>query len=272
MSVRLNRLLVAVGLCSTVGGIVFLVVQAAGVRAQQPQAQAAASIPRARDGKPDLSGFWQAMTTANYNIQDHSAEPGVPAGQGIVEGDEIPYQDWALEQKRKNYFSRATLDPETKCFAPGVPRAMYMPYPFQIVQDPSKVYMIFEYAFHNRTIFTDGSKHPRGGLETWMGDSRAHWEGDTLVNDVADFNDLTWFDRAGNFHSTALHVVERYTLMDRNSINYEATIEDPKVFTRPWKMRLIFYRHLEENFRILEYLCWAFPLEKHYPYPSIAQF
>jgi hypothetical protein len=269
MSLRLNRLLIVVVLCSAVLGTVFVVVQAAGALVQQPS-QAPGAIPRARDGKPDLSGIWQAMTTANFDIQDHSAREGVPAGQGIVEGNEIPYQSWAATKKLENFASRATADPETKCFAPGVPRAMYMPFPFQIVQDPGQVFMLFEYAFHNRTIFTDGSGHPEGGLELWMGDSRGRWEGDTLVSDVADFNDVTWFDRAGNFHSEALHIVERFTLRDRDHINYEATIEDPKVFTRPWKMRTVFYRHVEDNFRVLEYLCWGFPLEKYYPYPSIA--
>ena len=248
---------------------VLVLAQAAGVRA--PQDQVAASIPRTPDGKPDLSGFWQVMNTANFDIQDHSAQEGVPAGQGVVEGNDLPYQPEALARKKQNYESRATTDPETKCLAPGVPRLMYMPYPFQIVQGSSKVFMQFEYAFHNRTIFTDGSSHPKGGLGLWLGDSRGRWEGDTLVADVTDFNDQTWFDRAGNFHSDALHVVERYRLRDRDHIDYEATIEDPQVFTRPWKMRMIFYRHLEENFRVLEYLCWAFPLEKYYPYPSVSR-
>ena len=269
MPFRLNRLLMVVVLCSIVLGAVLVVVQA--VSAREPQAPAAGALPRARDGKPDLSGFWQVMNTANFDIQDHGARDGVPAGQGVVEGNEIPYLPAALAKKQENYFTRATADPETKCFAPGVPRVMYMPFPFQIVQEPSQVFMLFEYAFHNRTIFTDGSAHPKGGLELWLGDARGRWEGDTLVADVTDFNDQTWFDRAGNFHSEALHVVERYTLLDRDHINYEATIEDPKVFTRPWKMSMIFYRHLERNFRVLEYLCWAFPLEKYYPYPSIAQ-
>ena len=236
------------------------------------QAPAATTLPRARDGRPDLSGFWQAMNTANFDIQDHSAREGVPAGQGVVEGNEIPYQPWALAKKRENFASRATADPETKCFAPGVPRAMYLPFPFQIVQDPSQVVMLFEYALHVRTFFIDDSSHPKGHIDNWMGDSRARWDGDTLVVDVTQFNDETWFDRAGNFHSDALHLVERYTLMDRDHIRYEVTIEDPEVFTAPWNMSMILYRHLEENFRLLEYLCWAFPLEKYYPYPSDAGF
>jgi hypothetical protein len=140
--------------------------QTAGARGQQnrPAAAApnrpavAAPLPRARDGKPDLSGFWQAMNTANFDIQDHSARDGVPAGQGVVEGNELPYLPAALAQKQANYNARATADPETKCLAPGVPRLMYMPYPFQIVQDSRKVFMLFEYASHNRTIHT-GRNH-----------------------------------------------------------------------------------------------------------------
>jgi hypothetical protein len=251
--------------------------QSAGARGQQNRPAAAASsrpaaaapVPRARDGKPDLSGFWQVMNTANFDIQDHSASDGVPAGQGVVEGNELPYLPEALAKKQEHYKARGTDDPETKCLAPGVPRLMYMPYPFQIVQDSRKVFMLFEYASHNRTIHTDGTAHPKGGLGLWLGDARGHWEGDTLVADVTDFNDQTWFDRAGNFHSDALHVVERYSLKDRDHMNYEATIEDPNVFTRPWKMKMIFYRRVEENFRVLEYLCWAFPLEKYYPYPTV---
>jgi hypothetical protein len=266
---RFTHLFIVALLFAMACGTALVIAQARGGRGAQ--APAAPSIPRTREGKPDLSGFWQAMNTANFDIQDHSAREGVPAGQGVVEGNELPYLPAALTKKQENFKTRATADPETKCFAPGVPRLMYMPYPFQIVQDPRKVFMHFEYAYHNRTIHTDGSPHPKGGLGTWLGDSRGHWEGDTLVNDVVDFNDMTWFDRAGNFHSDAMHVVERYSLRDRDHMNYEATIEDPQVFTRPWKMRMIFYRHLEENFRVLEYLCWAFPLEKYYPYPSVAE-
>ncbi len=151
------------------------------------QTAGAPAIPRTPDGKPDLSGFWQVMNTANFDIQDHSAQAGVPAGQGVVEGNDLPYQPAALARKKQNYDSRATADPETKCLAPGVPRLMYMPYPFQIVQSSSKVFMQFEYAFHNRTIFTDGSSHPKGGLGLWLGDSRGRWEGDTLVADVDRF-------------------------------------------------------------------------------------
>ncbi len=226
------------------------------------QAQAAsAALPRTSDGKPDLSGIWQAVTTANWNIQAHSAENGVPAGLGVVEGDEIPYQPWAAAQKRDNFANRATADPESKCHLPGVPRITYMPYPFQIFQTPKHIAITYEYVHAVRRIFMD-LPHPRGPIEWYMGDSRGRWEGDTLVVDVVHFTDQTWFDRAGNFHSEALHVVERYTPITPYHINYEATIEDPKVFTRPWKISLPLYRRLDKNIRVLDYECYAFGLER----------
>jgi hypothetical protein len=214
-------------------------------------------IHRAADGKPDLSGIWQVMNTANWNILDHNAEKGVPAGQGVVEGNQLPYTPAAAAKKKANGENRATADPELKCFLPGVPRATYMPFPFQIVQTPSQVTMLYEYAHTVRNIFMN-TPHISGQLFWWMGDSRGRWEGDALVVDATDFNDETWFDRAGNFHSDALHVVERYALADADHINYEATIEDPKVFTRPWKMSMILNRHKEKNFRLLEYECFSF--------------
>jgi hypothetical protein len=214
-------------------------------------------IHRTADGKPDLAGIWQVMNTANWNVLDHNAEKGVPAGQGVVEGNELPYTAAAAAKKKSNFENRATADPESKCFLPGVPRVTYMPFPFQIVQTPTQVTMLYEYAHAVRNIFMN-TPHISGQLFWWMGDSRGRWEGDTLVVDATDFNDETWFDRAGNFHSDALHVVERYVLADADHINYEATIEDPKVFTRPWKMSMILNRHKEKNFRLLEYECFSF--------------
>ena len=143
-----------------------------------------------------------------------------------------------------------------------------MPFPFQIVQMPEVTTILYEYLHAVRHIHTNGTPHPRGPIEWWMGDSRGRWEGDTLVVDVVHFNEDTWFDRTGNFHSDALHVVERYTLADADHINYEVTIEDPKVFTRPWKMRMLLYRRKEPNFQLLDYDCYAFQWEKYYPYPG----
>ncbi len=223
----------------------------------QTAAAAGGRIQRTADGKPDLSGIWQVMNTAVWDIQDHNAQRGVPAGLGVVDGNELPYKPEAAARKKSNYANRATLDPESKCYLPGVPRVTYMPFPFQIVQTASQVTMLYEYAHAVRNIFMN-TPHIEGQLYWWMGDSRGRWEGDTLVVDVTDFNDETWFDRAGNFHSDALHVVERYTLMEPDHISYEATIEDPKVFTRPWKMSMVLNRHKEKNFRLLEYECFSF--------------
>jgi hypothetical protein len=228
-------------------------------------AQASSTLPRTADGKPDFSGFWQVLNSADWDIQDHAAQKGIPAGQGIVVGNEIPYQPWAEAKKRENYENRVTADPETKFDLPGVPRITYTPFPFQLVQTPQQVLVLYEYVHASRHLYTNGSDHPAGHIDWWLGDSRGHWDGDMLVVDVVDFNDQTWFDRAGNFHSDALHVVERYTLIDPDHIDYEATIEDPKVFTRPWKLSLILYRHKEKNFQLLDYEGYAFDYEKYYP-------
>ena len=226
------------------------------------------ALPRTPDGKPDFSGIWQVMNTAAWDIQDHSAQSGVPAGIGVVVGNEIPYKPEALAKKRRNYDDRATADPETKCYLPGVPRVMYMPYPFQIFQKPGQMTMLFEYVHATRYIYTDGTQHPDGHIDWWMGDSRGRWEGDTLVVDVVDFNEDTWFDRAGNFHSDELHLVERFTALDRDHITYEVTVEDSKVFTRPWRMSMILYRHREPNLQLLEYDCFGFDNAFHPPVPQ----
>ena len=218
-----------------------------------PAAAQVSALPRAPDGKPDLQGIWQVFNTAAWNIQDHHARLGVPAGQGIVEGNEIPYQAWASTKKQENFDNRLTADPEVKGYLPGVPRIMYMPFPFQIFQTPRHVTMAFEYAHAVRIIYTNGSPHPAGPLNFWLGDSRGRWEGDTLVVDVVHFTDQTWFDRAGNFHGDLLHLIERYTLIGPDHMNYEVTIEDPMVFTRPWKMSMLLYRRKEPNLRLLEF-------------------
>jgi hypothetical protein len=247
----------------------FVTVTAVCLLAPLSAAGQASAIRRTPDGKPDLSGIWQAMTTANYDIQDHHAQKGVPAGQGIVEGNEIPYQPWALEKKKENYAKRAQLDPENKCYLAGVPRLTYMPYPFQIFQTPQMLVMLYEYVHAVRYVYTNDTKHPEGHIDWWLGDSRARWEGDTLVVDIIHFNDQTWFDKAGNFHSEDLHVIERWTPAGPDHINYEVMIEDPKVFTRPWKMSTVLYRRKEPNVRILEYECYAFDVEHLYPYPDM---
>jgi hypothetical protein len=218
-----------------------------------PAAAQLSAVPRTPDGKPNLQGIWQALSPAAWDIQDHPGQLGVPPGQGVVDGNDIPYQPWALAKKQENLANRLTADPETKGYMLGVPRIMYTALPFQIAQTPDYVAMVFAYAHGIRTVYTNGTPHIRGPLQWWLGDSRGQWEGDTLVVDVVHFTDQTWFDRVGNFHSDALHLVERYTLTGPDHINYEVTVEDPNVFTRPWTMSLPLYRRKEANVRLLEY-------------------
>jgi hypothetical protein len=225
--------------------------------------------PTTQHGHPDVQGIWQVMNTAAWDVQDHPAQlfPGLPprfsmpAGQGVVEGNDIPYQQWALTKKSENHANRLTADPEARCYLPGVPRITYMPYPFQIFQFSDRVVILYEYLHTTREIYTDGRPHPRGPVEFWMGDSRGRWEGTTLVVDLIHFTDQTWFDRAGNFHSDALHVVERYTRTGPDHMLYEVTIEDPKVFTRPWKMSMPLYRRQDRNVQLLEFECYAYGWE-----------
>ena len=240
---------------------------AAGFSFVPAHAQTTRALPRLPDGKPNLSGIWQVLNSANFDIQDHQAQKDVPPGQGVVEGNEIPYQPWALAKKKTNYENRATADPEAKCYLLGVPRITYSGHPFQIFQASggSIITILYEYAHANRFIYTNGTPHPPGPIDWWMGDSRGKWEGDTLVVDNVHFNDQTWFDRAGNFHSEELHAIERYTLTDPDHIAYQVRIEDPKVFTRPWNMNMVLYRRTEKNVQLLEYECYTFDIEKHYP-------
>jgi hypothetical protein len=235
----------------------------------QPAGAGPGSIPRTRDGKPDLSGIWQAMTTANENLLAHSAGKDTRAGLGVVEGNEIPYRPEALAQRDENARTRATRDTEARCYLPGVPRITYMPFPFQIIQMPETTTILYEYLHAVRHVHTSGTPHPKGPIEWWMGDSRGRWEGDTLVVDVVHFGAETWFDRAGNYHSDALHVVERYTPVDATHLDYHVTIEDPKVFTRPWSMRLVLYRRTEPAMQLLDYDCYTFDWQPYYPYPGV---
>ncbi len=236
------------------------------------QRTAVYKAPRAVDGHPDLSGVWQSLGTANWDLQDHPSQAGpyfqmgalgaVPAGRGVVEGGEIPYKPAALEQKKANFANRWKLDPEVKCYMPGIPRATYMPFPFQIVQSPRVILMSYEYASTNRVINME--KPVEASVDTWMGTANGHWEGETLVVDNTGLNDLSWFDRAGDFHSDALHVVERFTRVGADHINYEATVEDPQVFARPWKINLPLYRRVEKNAQLAEFKCVEFAEELLY--------
>ncbi len=219
---------------------------------QNAVAPGAQPLPRTPDGKPDFQGIWQATSTASADLQDHVASLNMLAGRSVVVGGEIPYQPAAAQQKALNFQNRLTADPLAKCFMPGVPRLMYMEFPFQIFQQPEVIGMAFEWSLNSRVVFMN-SPHPED-QDLWTGDSRGHWEGDTLVVDVANMNGNTWFDMAGNHHSDALHLTERYTLTDRNTIHYQVTVEDKKVFTRPWTIALDFHRRLDRD-RLFEYSC-----------------
>jgi hypothetical protein len=228
--------------------------------------------PRAPDGHPDLSGIWQAIGTADQDLQDHPSYGGtyfqigalgaVPADRGFVEGGVIPYKPEALAKKNANFANRWKEDPEIKCYMPGIPRATYMPFPFQIVQSAKVILMSYEFASTNRVINME--KPVAASVDTWMGTANGHWEGETLVVDNTGFNDLSWFDRAGDFHSDALHVIERFTRVDPDHINYEATIEDPETFTMPWKITLPLYRRVEKNAQLGEFKCVEYAEELLY--------
>jgi hypothetical protein len=236
-------------------------------------------IPRTADGKPDLNGIWQAMNTANYDLEDHGAGQSpvlltgavgaIPPGDSVVEGGRIPYRPEALSKRNENRKNaipgkpgrNLDADPEVNCFLPGVPRATYLPHPFQIFQSSKVIWMLYEYSYARREIPVGNPTE--APYESWMGWSNGRWEGDTLVVDVTGFNDQTWFDRAGNYHSDALHVVERYTPISAYHLMYEATIEDPKVFMRPWKITMPLYRRMDRNVRLLEFKCPELVEELH---------
>src|SRR5881296_1304597 len=233
---------------------------------------------------PDLSGIWQTYNSANWNLEPHPAGPApfpaltgaigaMPAGQGVVEGGKIPYQPWAEAKRKENFEKRLTRptthdlndttgDPEAKCYLPGVPRATYIGLPFQIIQPAKQILLSYEFASATRMVFMD--RKPKPPADSWMGWSIGSWDGDTLVVDVTAQNDKTWFDRAGNFHGDALHVVERYTPVSPYHLMYEATIEDPNVFTRPWKISFPLYRRVEENVQLVEFNCVPFVEELMY--------
>jgi hypothetical protein len=237
-------------------------IAAAGAQAPaRPPAAPSYAQPRTTAGHPDIQGIWQVLNNAaEWDLEPHTASWGIPAGLGVIVDPAdgmIPYQPAALAARAKNLQDRETADPLAKCFKPGVPRLTYLPFPFQIVQTPQQVSIFYEYVHNYRTIALNRKTHLEG-IDFWNGDSIGRWDGNTLVVDVANFNGQTWFDRAGNFHSDALHVVERFTRVDAGTMTYEARIEDPKVFVRPWTIRLPLHLHREPNFRLLEYECHAY--------------
>jgi hypothetical protein len=255
-------------------------------------AQAPAQTGLTADGKPDFSGIWTASNEAHWDLQAHAARAGmitqpgvypeleyarvpaapvvalgaaagVPGSLGVVQGDgDIPYKPEAAAMKKDNGEHWIDRDPELKCYLPGIPRAMYMPYPFQIIQGTNKIEMHFEFSNAARTIHLDQVDEPPD--YSYMGFSKGRWEGNTLVVDVTEFNGRNWFDRAGNFASESLHLVERFTPITKDAINYEVTIEDPKTFTKPWKIAMPLYRRLEANAQLIEYRCIDFAEEFMY--------
>jgi hypothetical protein len=257
----------------------------------QAQAQSATATPPLVDGKPNFSGIWQANNEANWDLQAHAARPAavtqqgiypydyarvpaapvlalgaagaVPGSLGVVQGDgEIPYKQEALARKQENAANWIDRDPELKCYLPGLPRAMYLPHPFQITQSTNKIHIAYSFTNTARTIHLDEVDGPPD--DAWMGHSVGRWEGDTLVVNVTNFNDRSWFDRAGNYHSAALRLTERFTLKSPDVIWYEVTIEDPNVFTRPWTIAMPIYRRAEPNMQLLEFRCNEFVEEFMY--------
>lgn len=231
----------------------------------------AAASPKTASGKPDLSGIWQALNEANWNLEPHVAAQGpldtlgaigaVAPGLGVVDGGRIPYLPAALLQRSSNFMQRRTEDPEAKCFVPGVPRATYLPYPFQIVQSDTDIMIVYQFAGAVRTIAM--SNHKDAPTDSWMGWSNGRWERNTLVVEVTGLN-ANWLDRSGNFATETRRVTERYTLMDANHIRYEATIEDPAVFSEPWTLRMVLYRRMEPGARLLDFRCVEFAEELMY--------
>lgn len=261
------------------GAVLALALPASGLASRD-------DVPRAANGKPDLNGVWQALNSANYDLEPHTARAAlamrsgpvapvpakevlalgavgsVPSGVGAVEGGEIPYQPAALAKRQENQANWLVRDPEIKCYLPGVPRATYMPFPFQIFQSDSAFFIAHEYAGAVRNIYLEDPGPPQ--VDTWMGQSVGRWDGDTFVVESNGFNDSTWFDRAGNHHSEALKVVERYTMTGLNHIQYSATIEDPKTFTRPWTISMPLYRHVNKDARLGQFKCVEFVEELMY--------
>ncbi len=204
--------------------------------------------PRTADGQPDLQGIWEVRTSPDKDLEK---------AKGVIiepKNGKIPYLPAALAKKKENDKNSATADPLGKCYMPGVPRINLLSYPLQIFQTPGQIAIAYEYIHNWRNIYLKRDKH-LDGIDFWQGDSIGHWDGNTLVVDVGDFNDETWFDKAGDYHSDELHVVERYTRTGPDTLQYEATIEDPKTFSMPWTIKADLHRKTQPNVRLMEYEC-----------------
>ncbi len=243
--------------------------------------------PRGPGGEhPDLNGIWQVLNTANFDLELHLARPAmslqegphgvlpaaavlpfgavgsVPPGMGVVTSGKIPYTPAALTQKEDNQENWLTRDPEVKCYLPGVPRATYIPQPFQIFQGESSIFIAYQYAGAVRDIYMEDPGEAQ--IDSWMGQSVGHWEGDTLVVEVTGLNGQAWLDRSGNHSSWKTKVTERYTPMSANHLHYEATIEDPETFTEPWTISMPLYRRVEANAQLMDFKCVEFVEELLY--------
>jgi hypothetical protein len=234
------------------------------------RAQPKLDRPTRLSGHPDFNGIWQALNTAYWNLEAHSAEapPGsnafwqlgaiaaIPAGRSVVRGGTIPYLPAALAKRNENRAKWPAADPEAKCYMLGVPRATYHNFPFQIFQGDGDLLFVYPFAAANRVIYMkDHSELP---VDSWMGKSNGTWEGDILVVTTTGQNDQTWLDRAGNHHSNKLKVTERFTLLGPNHIWYEATLDDPLTYSRPWTIEMPLYRVIEDNAQLLEHKCVPF--------------
>lgn len=231
------------------------------------QAQSAGDIPRLPSGRPDFSGIWQTLSDADYDLEPHAGRRDAPPGPGVVEGGAIPYLPQALARRQQNFAARAKEDPRLKCWVLGVPRGVYYPAPFQIFERERDLTLVHQFGHQVRTIHTNGTLHPEEtGQELWLGDSRGRWDGDTLIVDVADVNEETWLDRSGNYHSEALHIVERWRFVDRDTISYSATLDDPKVFSRPWTINVLLNRRRDKDFQLIEDYCYTLEYDRFYPH------
>jgi hypothetical protein len=269
---------------TAVGVVTLLVVTALPIQGQASDFEP----PRLANGKPDFNGIWQALNTANWNIERHMAQAAlvmregpagpvpamqvlalgaigsVPGGMGIIEGNDgkIPYNEAGLAKRQENLDDWMASDPEIRCYMPGVPRANYMPYPFQIIQNENSFFMAFEYAGAVRDIYLeDPGPAP---VDSWMGWSHGTWDGDTFVVEVEGLLDQSWLDRAGNHHSDQMKVTERYTMVTENHINYEATIEDPVYLEKPYKISMPLYRRMEPDAQLMDFRCVEFVEELLY--------
>ena len=221
-------------------------------------------------GNPDLNGIWQALGTAHWDLETHESRAGplwelgavgaIPGGVGVVEGGEIPYRAQGLERKLENQENWLELDPVVRCYMPGIPRANYMPFPFQIFQTDVNILFAYQFASTTRNVFMNRPDY-EAPILTVMGHNLGHWEGQSLVITTTDQYDWTWFDHSGNHHSEALRVTEKFTPIGPNTLWYEAEIDDSEVYTRPWKISMPLYRRLERGMQLVEFKCQEYSEE-----------